>query len=87
MYMASNNSGQPTTPTRRPQPTTMEVNIGTPISANNSKIIEVDALQGPGDPYKAALGHEDLGVKIRKWAIQVLEIGSWPKPDARWLPH
>ena len=59
----------------------MQVNIVTPSSFEDGKSVALDPLQGPVDPYRLALGHEDLGAKIRKWAMQVLETGVWPKPQ------
>ena len=63
-------------------------NIATPIKefttatteADNHMVLAADDLQGLGDPWQSALGHESLNDKIQKWAQEVVNGGKWPKP-------
>ena len=79
--MASMQNGPSTAATQGTTTNTMHANIATPSQDEKDNSVALDPLQGPGDPYRPALGHEDLGTKIRKWAVQVLETGVWPRPQ------
>ena len=61
--------------------TLVHVQISAPTTIGIAKLSTVDELQGPNDPYKAALGHDDLSIKIKNWAKEVIEIGKLPKPQ------
>ena len=39
----------------------------------------LDSMQGTGDPWRGAHGHEEFGAKITKWAIDVIETRQWPR--------
>ena len=43
--------------------------------------MQEDPLQGPNDPYMAALGYDDLRDKVHNWAMDVISIGKYPKPQ------
>ena len=49
----------------------MQVHIATPGADEHTKSIPVDELQGPNDPFQAALGHDDLQNKVHGWAMEI----------------
>lgn len=55
-----------------------EFQKSTPINSL-TKFDIVDNLHGPNDPYRPALGHDDLVSRITQWAMDVIEKGIWPK--------
>ena len=65
----------------------MAVNIGTPTPMNSmatpnmetAKEKQIDNLQGLGDSWRQAHGHEDLGSRVKGWAKIAIETGQWPK--------
>ena len=63
------------------QSTPMHHQISTPVGMGSAQLEKVDELQVPNDPYRAALGHEDLQAKIHNWALEVIKIQRWPKPQ------
>ena len=67
------------TTTQEAPNTFMQVKISTPSMSSTNKLIIVDELQGPNDPFKAALGHDELNDRMHTLACEVINIGKWPK--------
>ena len=62
-----------------------KIPLQVPIDTQKFKITntngDTDPIRGNGDSWLKSMGHEELGEKIHKWAVEVMETGKWPKPQ------
>ena len=61
---------------------TPEIIVATPIK-ENTKTQLTHGLQGLGDTWRNAMGHDDLTTKIRHLAQDVIKTGEWPRSQIR----
>lgn len=58
------------------------VNIQMAIPTIDAKRVDnVDSMQGMGDAWRGARGHEEFGTTITKWVNDVILTGQWPRTE------